>query len=137
MKILDTIITGYYIYLVYEIIRRIITVERKMKIIDDKQEEDKAIVSSVGASRFTIERKIIDDDIDKKQNNMRYQIYKKISLSIILTVLPFLIKYIYMKKTNKEFNSITLTIISFGINFLVCQIIDIELTKEELDFADI
>lgn len=136
VKIANTIMGIYYAFMIYEIIRRVFTIERKMHLIDTQQEVAQARVASVGASRFTIERKIIDDEIDKKQNNMRYNVYKKICLSILLTILPFIIKYIYYKRTLTEINTMYLSIISLSIHLLVNQIIDIDFTNEELEFID-
>lgn len=135
-KIVDTLVSLYYMFFAYQTISRVMNIERKMRAIDEQQEQDMKRVASVGSARFTVERSLIDEDIDKKQNNMRFSVYKKIGITIILTLLPFYIKHQYYKRNQREMNSAYLTLISVGSNILVNQLFDLDLTTEELDFVD-
>ena len=100
--IYHSLVTFYYIYVVYEIIQRI----------------------------FNVEKKIIMFDLEDHRE-MRTYIYQKMGISLILTLLPAFLQYKY-----KEISAISLSMLTLGIHLCVSQMIDLELTKEELEFVD-
>lgn len=126
----------YYAYIAFEIIKRVINIEHKMYMIDQHQATEQSKIASIDGSRFTVERSIIDNEIDLKQNNLRKSVYTKIAIMIGLMFYPLLVQKVYNKYTYKSINPIVLTLVSLGLNSIVQQMIDLELTPEEIDFAD-
>ncbi len=135
-NIADLVMGIYYAFMAYEIIRRVITVETKMSTIDDLRDRETNRIASIGKSRFGVEREMINEQINERQNTMRYNIYKKIALSLLLTLLPFAIKSIYRENTQKEIGNLSLAAISISMHLIMHKVFEMDFTKEELEFID-